>query len=66
MLAGLRRSEVASLSLGDVSLNDGRLVVRRAKHNKQRAVYLPMGAVAAVRDWLERRGYAWAVVFAHQ
>jgi site-specific recombinase XerD len=56
MLAGLRRSEVASLALGDVSLDDGRLVVRRAKRNKQRAVYLPMGAVAAVRDWLERRG----------
>lgn len=58
MLAGLRRSEVASLSLEDVSLDDGRLVVRRAKRNKQRAVYLPSGAIAAVRDWLVRRGDA--------
>jgi integrase len=41
-----------------VSLDDGRLVVRRAKRNKQRAVYLPLGAVAAVRDWLSRRGDA--------
>ncbi len=58
MLVGLRRSEVAGLALGDVSLDDGRLVVRRAKRNKQRAVYLPLGAVAAVRDWLSRRGDA--------
>jgi integrase len=55
---GLRRSEVASLALEDFSLDDGRVLVRRAKRNKQRVVYLPMGAISAVLDWIDRRGSA--------
>ena len=53
---GLRRSEVASLELSDFSDDDGRVVVRRAKRNKQRTVFLPMGAISAVLDWIDRRG----------
>jgi len=55
---GLRRSEVASLELSDFSDEDGRVTIRRAKRNKQRTVFLPLGAISAVLDWIDRRGSA--------
>jgi len=61
--AGLRRSEVASLAVDDVSLEDGKITIRRAKRNKQRVVYLPSGAVLALRHWLGRRGEAAGPLF---
>jgi len=56
LLVGLRRSEVASLELGDYDPEEGRLTVRKAKRNKQRTVYLPEGGRQALADWLQRRG----------
>ena len=52
---GLRRSEVVGLDVGDLDLEDGRLVVR-GKGNKERTLYLPVGARDAIRTWLTHRG----------
>lgn len=52
---GLRRAELAALDLADVDLATGRVVVR-GKGNKQRAVYVTNGALAALLDWAAARG----------
>ncbi len=53
--AGLRRSEVAGLTLEDLDADSGALVVR-GKGNQERTAYLAGGALAAVKDWLATRG----------
>ena len=55
---GLRRSEIADLELGDYDQENGSLMVRSGKGNKQRVAYLPSGAVAALAGWLAVRGEA--------
>ncbi len=51
---GLRRDELASLSVGDLDLVQRRLVVR-GKGNKTRVVSVPPGAFHALRDYLAVR-----------
>jgi site-specific recombinase XerD len=53
---GLRRSETVGLDLADFDPANGSLTIRKAKGNKQRMVYLPKGALEAVRDWVSIRG----------
>lgn len=53
---GLRRAELARLELADYRPEPGALLVRHGKGNKERLVYLPAGAHAALRAWLVRRG----------
>jgi site-specific recombinase XerD len=48
---GLRRSEAAALDL-----DTGQLRVRRGKGRKDRIVWAPAGALAALRQWLDARG----------
>ena len=50
-----RRAEVAALILGDYHRRDRSLKVR-GKGNKQRVVYIPLGAHAALETWLGLRG----------
>lgn len=52
---GLRRAEIASLTVDGVNLATGTVTVR-GKRNKIRTVPLPAGAVDALRDWLDVRG----------
>ena len=54
--AGLRRDEIAKLSLVDYNQETGLLKVLHAKRNKQRTVHLVNGSRAAMADWLELRG----------
>lgn len=56
--AGLRRSEVVKLDLGDFAPETGALRIRRSKGRKTRTVYLDNGALDAVLDWLKVRGSA--------
>ena len=53
--AGLRRAEVAALSVPDYAVLDGALVVR-GKGNKVRTAYLRGGAAQALAAWLAVRG----------
>jgi site-specific recombinase XerD len=52
---GLRRAELAALSLTDYEPDRGRLRVS-GKRQKERYAYLPAGASAALADWLSLRG----------
>ncbi|WGV29066.1 tyrosine-type recombinase/integrase [Halotia branconii] len=54
--SGVRRSEVVALNVRDFNREDGSLKVRKGKGRKYRTVYLPVGAVAALEDWLKIRG----------
>lgn len=54
--AGLRRDEIAKLSLDDFDNQTGALKVLHGKRNKQRTAYLTNGALAAMNDWLVVRG----------
>lgn len=51
---GLRRAEIAPLSVGDWNPEQGSLTVR-GKRNKQRLVYAPPGTFSAITDWLVAR-----------
>ncbi len=55
---GLRREEASTLSVADVDVATGEVVVRAGEGNKDRNVYLAVGAKAAMSDWLELRGEA--------
>lgn len=52
---GLRREEVAALSLAGYEPENGRLVVH-GKRSKERTAYLVNGAADAMADWLRIRG----------
>jgi site-specific recombinase XerD len=54
LLAGLRRSEAAAITLADLDLDQAQLVVR-GKGAKQRTAALAPPVVQAVRDYLSRR-----------
>lgn len=53
---GLRRSEIAKLDLADYDVEQASLRIRAGKGNKDRVVYLPEGAAAALDTWLQERG----------
>ena len=53
---GLRRAEVVSLHLKDFDATTGALEILSGKGEKDRTVYMPTTAIAAVRDWLMVRG----------
>jgi site-specific recombinase XerD len=50
--AGLRRFEIAGLSLADHDPRNAKLTVQRGKGNKERAVSLPNGTVDALNRWI--------------
>lgn len=60
---GLRRSEAVGLDVGDFCADKASLAVRRGKGNKDRLVFLPIGALAAVNHWLVERGPAAGPIF---
>lgn len=53
---GLRRSEAVGLEVKDFKRDDNLLKVLHGKGGKSRTVYLPLGAVKVVEDWLKIRG----------
>lgn len=53
---GLRRAELAGLTIGDWTRDTAELRIRQGKGNKQRQVYLVAGAARALEDWLQVRG----------
>jgi site-specific recombinase XerD len=52
---GLRRDELAKMSLSDIEADAGRAMVK-GKGNKERYAYLPDGAVSALLAWMKLRG----------
>ncbi|MFH1445857.1 MAG: tyrosine-type recombinase/integrase [Chloroflexota bacterium] len=54
--SAIRRQEIVDLNLADLDLQDGRMRIA-GKGSKQRVVFLEPGAVEAIRNWLEQRGY---------
>ncbi len=61
--AGLRRSEVTTLQVGDYSSRSGQLFVREGKGQRQRELRLPLAARAYLRQWLNYRGNKPGVLF---
>jgi integrase len=58
--AGLRISEIARLTLGDVDLEVGTITIRETKFFKSRILPLAGSVVAALREYLDRRRRAGA------
>jgi len=56
--AGLRRSEIARLELGDVDLQANTITIRETKFFKSRILPLTVSAMAALREYLEARHQA--------
>lgn len=54
--AGLRRSEVVALKLGDYNAETGELIIHRGKGNRDRIAFVVNGASEALADWLSHRG----------
>lgn len=54
--SGIRRSEAVALEVADFDPETGAIGVRKGKGGKYRTVYLPHGAIRAVKAWLEVRG----------
>jgi site-specific recombinase XerD len=55
IFAGLRRSELLDLRVGDVNLSEKCLLVRNGKGNKSRMVYVGETCLTAIREWLTIR-----------
>lgn len=55
---GMRRAEVAALTIADWDADKGQVIVQKGKGNKSREIPLPDGACRAVMAWLTRRGGA--------
>jgi integrase/recombinase XerD len=53
--AGLRVSEIASLSLGDVDLQVGTITIRQTKFFKSRILPLTASVIVALREYLKAR-----------
>lgn len=55
-VAGLRRAELAALTMADWNMEDCTLTIKHGKGNKERVVPVADGACDALRDWLDVRG----------
>ena len=55
-IGGIRRFELAQLTLLDLDSGSGSLCIRKGKGGKQRIVYLTFEALQIVKDWLVVRG----------
>ncbi len=55
---GIRRQELVRLTIADVNIETGAVLVRHGKGNKTRTVYLSEIALELVNRWLEIRGDA--------
>ncbi|HEX6290220.1 MAG TPA: tyrosine-type recombinase/integrase [Herpetosiphonaceae bacterium] len=53
---GLRRAELAGLTIGDWTAETAELRIRHGKGKKQRRIYLVVGAAQALADWIGVRG----------
>lgn len=56
VFCGLRRQELLDLTVQDVLLQDGSLLVQQGKGSKSRTIYLCDEVAAALREWLALRG----------
>jgi integrase len=54
--AGLRRSEVVALDVGDYDPSNGALTVRSTQASRERIVYATDGAARAIERWIMIRG----------
>lgn len=61
--AGLRRSELVALDLGDYDPEGGALTIRAGKGRKQRVSYSRNGSREALRAWITARGDAAGALF---
>jgi len=55
-IGGMRRQELAQLTLADLNWGNGSLVIRRGKGGKKRVVYLTPEALGILKEWLAVRG----------
>jgi len=62
---GLRREEAINLELKDLEQNTGAIRVRCGKGGKDRTVYLPVGLLSLVNDWLSIRGGSKGALLCH-
>jgi len=53
---GMRLGEVAALKVGDVDLETGRVLIRRAKAGKWRTVFISRPVIEALRAYWDERG----------
>jgi len=60
---GMRRAEIVALDLTDYDPTTGALTVRSALARKDRMVYAPAGARAALDEWIAVRGHAPGTLF---
>lgn len=54
--AGLRRAEIAKLTLADYNEPVAKITVRKGKRNKTRTIPLPAGTIDALARWIALRG----------
>jgi len=60
---GMRRAEAVALDLADYEPATGAMTIRDGKGRKDRIVYAPPGARAALADWITVRGNAPGALF---
>jgi site-specific recombinase XerD len=61
---GLRVSEICNLSINDVSLDTGYVMVKHGKNDADRNIPMDLGVVEALKAWLEvRKGHSRSVWF---
>jgi integrase len=60
---GMRRAEVVALDLADYNPATGAITIRSGKGRKDRMVYAPAGAHAALDEWIAIRGSASGPLF---
>ena len=53
--SGMRISEALSLELSDLNLNDGEIIIRHGKENKQRTVMINQATIEVLRKYLSLR-----------
>jgi site-specific recombinase XerD len=62
LVGGFRRDEVTHITMADVDLVTGRVVVTAGKGSKQRVVYV-VNALPRITQWVSRRGHAAGPLF---
>ncbi len=56
LASGIRRSEVANITLDDYNTRNGQLNIQAGKGNKQRTAYLNTESRKTIKKWLNARG----------